>query len=724
MRNHGWQPPFHPLQTVAIAVFCTLAFSFYVFFAPFLGTRTLKFVIIGCFTPLVVAVCFLYVACTWIDPADPGVYRSQEHYSPKKEAETGPSREGDAGEGGDGEEPKKSLQSQLEIREEGHERTGCKPLERCQGQQREPADVHPDEELLYCSICDADISVHSKHCRACDKCVHGFDHHCRWLNNCVGTRNYKLFVALMVSCLLMLILEWAVGIVVMVRCFRDQASFDQEISDKLGRSFPRVAFITVLLILAFLAFVATAPLTQLFCFHLILMHKGITTYDYILAVRDEKEFWEGNGGTSSSTTSPATSTETGFSGYNSAASKRIVFCTPPRMFVDQDQTVMALSDLEVGAGKAGAGKIIDSAKSRQKPGVPGLNPWKLARVTTEDATRAAARARAKSSILHPNRPGGTEPVASAGVTLDTDSNGSLHSSSAGEIRLASRSGRFRKPAQLPRPTWSHPKKYQVSPEVSSDTPGTLSLRSSVDSGLPALPLEPRSPYRSSRGPNDAFSGDPRASFPVPQGPYPAHILFPRFPGDPGGLLGHGQVDSSVEGAVRRSVTSDGYEASCGESGDETSEAVGLSPAWNQPTWSKDPYKEEDVKPWVAAFPGTGSSKPDVVGSPAGQPVSSGSRVEANILKAKPELRHARMQSSSPTVYEESPLRESSDFLSEETTTSYGEPQDRSTMTSFFYTGPESESFKATSERQGVSNLMPVNRFALSRGDPKLLVDTP
>lgn len=40
-------------QTVAIVVFSALAFSFYVFFAPFLGTRALKFIIIGVFTPLV-----------------------------------------------------------------------------------------------------------------------------------------------------------------------------------------------------------------------------------------------------------------------------------------------------------------------------------------------------------------------------------------------------------------------------------------------------------------------------------------------------------------------------------------------------------------------------------------------------------------------------------------------------------------------------------------------
>lgn len=66
--------------------------------------------------------------------------------------------------------------------------------------------------------------------------------------------------------------------------------------------------------------------------------QGITTYDYILAVREQnQEYWDEVGGLSSVTTTPQTSTETGFSGYNSSAPKRIVFCTPPRMFVDQDQ---------------------------------------------------------------------------------------------------------------------------------------------------------------------------------------------------------------------------------------------------------------------------------------------------------------------------------------------------------------------------------------------------
>lgn len=120
----------------------------------------------------------------------------------------------------------------------------------------------------------------------------------------------------------------------------------------------------------------------------------------------------------------------------------------------------------------------------------------------------------------------------------------------------------------------------------------------------------------------------------------------------------------------------------------------------------------------------------MVGALAGQSaVSSGSRVEANILKANPELQHARLQqSSSPNVYEESPLRESSDFLSEDTTTSYGDTQpDRSTMSSFFYTGPECVRMKATGERQGVSHRMIVNPIIGARtqpGLPRVTIDDP
>lgn len=387
------------------------------------------------------------------------------------------------------------------------------------------------------------------------------------------------------------------------------------------------------------------------------------------------------------------------------------------MIILTPQTVMALSDLEVGVGKAGRGKILD-AKAQQRPTAIGLNPWKLARVTTEDAARAAARARAKSSILLPNRPG-TELQA---ANFDTDSG--LHSSSGSEIRLAGsrRSRRKRNLPSLPKDMWSKTKRDRISP-LGEDSDAIPPNPDSSSEGLPPLRQEPPSPYRSN--PNDSYSGDPRASFPPP-----------RFPGQVRPEDSVVQVSVNSADVMRISANSDGYEASCGESGDDTS----LSESWNQSSWKKlslNPAssKAENVKPWVAAFPPS-IFNPDSKGSPGGKSsadlfsdlrlrdslllmsssrflicvdvfagrsvVSSGSRAEASILKANPELQSARMlQTSSPAVYEDSPVRESSDFLTDDATTSAAETPDtgRGTGTStYFYSGPLSEPQGGSSRR--------------------------
>ncbi len=44
---------FYVVQTVGIAVFTGLSFSFYVFFIPFVGSRVLKFHIYAAFSPVV-----------------------------------------------------------------------------------------------------------------------------------------------------------------------------------------------------------------------------------------------------------------------------------------------------------------------------------------------------------------------------------------------------------------------------------------------------------------------------------------------------------------------------------------------------------------------------------------------------------------------------------------------------------------------------------------------
>ena len=310
---------------------------------------------------------------------------------------------------------------------------------------------------------------------------------------------------------------------------------------------------------------------------------------------------------------------------------------------------MALSDLEVGPGKAGAGKIID-AKGPQKRLPVGISPWKLARVSTEDAARAAARARENSSILQPSRPLPLDlPLGDA----DTDSSYRSSLSSSGEIHIAAagsrrNSGRKKHHHRFGKEMWSltRSKRDRIIPLTVNDA-----FAPPHGGDMHPLDSEPRSPYRNPSS-SSMFTGDPRlASFP-PASSYPPQIKFPRYPGDvrssfpvkstfnsssdvhltssdvkPG--MGHAeiisklatQVSTSSENILRLSATSDGYEASCGESGDDGSDAAGLSQSWSKQSWNKLGFhppdvpsttfsmapiwgtdiREEKVKPWQATF---------------------------------------------------------------------------------------------------------------------------
>ncbi|XP_012927819.1 probable palmitoyltransferase ZDHHC1 isoform X3 [Heterocephalus glaber] len=54
---------------------------------------------------------------------------------------------------------------------------------------------------LSCHLCELAVNEKAKHCSSCNKCVAGFDHHCKWLNNCVGSRNYWFFFCSVASAL-------------------------------------------------------------------------------------------------------------------------------------------------------------------------------------------------------------------------------------------------------------------------------------------------------------------------------------------------------------------------------------------------------------------------------------------------------------------------------------------------------------------------------------------
>ncbi|XP_042471456.1 pentatricopeptide repeat-containing protein At3g53170-like [Zingiber officinale] len=140
----------------------------------------------------------------------------------------------------------------------------------------------------------------------------------------------------MVFALLLLILQWAVGMLVLILCFVERRRFSAEIVSKLGSSFSLAPFIIVVAVCTLLAMVATLPVAQLFFFHILLIKKGISTYDYIIALRkqDQEQEQLAVGGQQS----PQMSQVSSFTGLSSTSSfnqfHRGAWCTPPRLFLE------------------------------------------------------------------------------------------------------------------------------------------------------------------------------------------------------------------------------------------------------------------------------------------------------------------------------------------------------------------------------------------------------
>ncbi|KAM3230246.1 hypothetical protein ACQJBY_060815 [Aegilops geniculata] len=301
MRKHGWQLPYHPLQVVAIAVFAALGFAFYVFFLPFVGSQTSQYVAMGLYTPLITCVVTLYIWCAATNPGDPGICKSTKLHSRLDKDGRHSHSHMDSDHGLHAADNSEKLSSMLE-RKDSPSWPRCSQLlclvclpfsclfKRC----LHPDDQHSEENMseegmFFCSLCEAEVLKNSKHCRVCDKCVDGFDHHCRWLNNCVGKRNYKGFFILMSSAVLLLVVQWLSGTLVIILCIVKRGEFSRQIDSKLGSSFSTVAFVIVVATCTILAMIATVPLAQLLCFHILLIKKGISTYDYIIALREQEE---------------------------------------------------------------------------------------------------------------------------------------------------------------------------------------------------------------------------------------------------------------------------------------------------------------------------------------------------------------------------------------------------------------------------------------------------
>ncbi|KAF6154306.1 hypothetical protein GIB67_026762 [Kingdonia uniflora] len=387
VRRHGWHLPFHTFQVIAISVFLLLAVAFYILFAPFLGKVIYEYVALGVYSFSALSVLIFYARCTAIDPADPGILIGGDNISSYKLQTTTSLPDISNG------EPTKigSINEETPIL---HNSSFCSKIrwlfcgflvkEDCRRDEnsiQQPAD---EEDALFCTLCNAE-----------------------WLNNCVGRKNYVTFVSLMALSLLWLTLECGIGITVLVRCFTDRKATESQIIERLGVGFSRPAFATVVALCTALSFLAMFPLGELFFFHLILIRKGITTYEYVVAMRAQSEppLSVDEGGDQSLRSSPTSSIMTAISGRSSLSlglQYKGAWCTPPRIFVDHQDEIIP----HLGAGRVPSTVDPDavgtSDKMKSLPQRPvRISAWKLSKLDSTDAIKAGAKARASSSVLRP-----------------------------------------------------------------------------------------------------------------------------------------------------------------------------------------------------------------------------------------------------------------------------------------------------------------------------------
>lgn len=431
-RKHGWQLPFHTFQVIAITVFCLLVVAFYAFFAPFVGGHIWEYVLFTAYSTVALLVFIFYVRSTAINPADPGIMskfnsNTANNHSLTLELLT---KSKNLDELGNRAHSSASTASRSSITGANSSRRGSAREETRSNMPSEPpvgkrpwlsfggifcalfviedccnrdgsAEQDTGEDVLYCTLCEAEVRKFSKHCRSCDKCVDGFDHHCRWLNNCVGRKNYMTFIGLMATSLIWLVIEVGVGLAVFVRCFVDKKSMEALIVDRLGNGFSRAPFATVVAVCTAVSMLACVPLGELFFFHMILIRKGITTYEYVVAMRAMSEA-PGGGSVDEEMPnilhSPTGSATTGFSGGSSLGLQyKGAWCTPPRVFVDYQEEVVP--HLEPGMVPSTIDP--DAAGNKQPKRPVKRSAWKLAKLDSTEAMRAAAKARASSSVLRP-----------------------------------------------------------------------------------------------------------------------------------------------------------------------------------------------------------------------------------------------------------------------------------------------------------------------------------
>ncbi|VFQ78665.1 unnamed protein product [Cuscuta campestris] len=385
MRRHGWQRPLHPLQIVGMSVFFFLVAAFYCFLGLFLGNRIAEIAITSIFSFVAFSVAFLFVSCAALDPTDRTVYRK------KTKGKSTAFRKLNYG----------FLLAQVVLRVfRKVERKILGTFIRRKYPSlwkssllREPLFSFPlviddsvapeirEDEISFCLLCDFEVKKYSKHCRTCNRCVEGFDHHCRWLNNCVGRKNYTTFILLMVFVLTMLMIEGGSAVAIFVRCFVNRKGIEEEFKSRFHLKFPRGVLATASVLLFLMSTYGAAALGQLFFFHMVLIRKGMRTYDYILAMKEENQSMELESLEDSESSSDESidfgspEKKQPFTSQLKCSGGRRKTQSPHRLSIRID-------------GESESSKLMKKLGSRAS-----IDPWKLIRMSKEKALHAAAKAR-------------------------------------------------------------------------------------------------------------------------------------------------------------------------------------------------------------------------------------------------------------------------------------------------------------------------------------------
>jgi FtsZ-interacting cell division protein YlmF len=140
-----------------------------------------------------------------------------------------------------------------------------------------------DKDTRYCKTCDDYMPHRTKHCKLCNKCISGFDHHCMYLNTCIGSKNYRDFFVLVSFATLLLAIQ--LGISLSLYASGDSLQMWCENSYLRSKS----VYLTLSVIFNVIVLAGFGAVASLLVFHIFISFKGMTTYEWIIDVREKED---------------------------------------------------------------------------------------------------------------------------------------------------------------------------------------------------------------------------------------------------------------------------------------------------------------------------------------------------------------------------------------------------------------------------------------------------